>query len=102
MIPRPPRSTLFPYTTIFRSVWEYGAGSGRVGFETVGRMRDQVEHRGPDSPGARIFDDGRLGFGFRRLAIVDLDRKSTRLNSSHANISYAVFCLQKKPISRMP
>src|SRR3712207_2948722 len=72
MIPRPPRSTLFPYTTIFRSVWEYGAGSGRVGLETVGRMRDQVEHRGPDSSGARIFDDGRLGFGFRRLAIVDL------------------------------
>jgi asparagine synthase (glutamine-hydrolysing) len=53
-------------------VWEYGAGAGRVGVGVVERMRDRVEHRGPDSSGARIFDEGRLGLGFRRLAIVDL------------------------------
>ncbi|HVF42595.1 MAG TPA: hypothetical protein VM936_06275, partial [Pyrinomonadaceae bacterium] len=53
-------------------VWEYGAGPGRVELETVERMSAQVEHRGPDSSGAQIFDEGRLGLGFRRLAIVDL------------------------------
>src|SRR3954466_6936728 len=53
-------------------VWEYGAGSGRVGVEVVERMRDRVEHRGPDDSGARVFDEGRLALGFRRLAIVDL------------------------------
>src|SRR5438270_9633191 len=71
MIRRPPRSTLFPYTTLFRSLWlppEYDAGAGR------GRGR-----RFPV-----LFD------------LVGLDRKSTRLNSSHSQISYAVFCLKKK------
>jgi asparagine synthase (glutamine-hydrolysing) len=53
-------------------VWEYGAASGRVGVGLVERMRDQMEHRGPDDSGAEIFDGGRLGLGFRRLAIVDL------------------------------
>lgn len=53
-------------------MWEYGAASGRVGVELVERMRDRVEHRGPDDSGARVFDEGRLGLGFRRLAIVDL------------------------------
>ena len=55
-------------------VWEYGAASGRVGLGLVERMRDRVEHRGPDDAGARVFDDGRLGLGFRRLAIIDLSR----------------------------
>jgi asparagine synthase (glutamine-hydrolysing) len=55
-------------------VWEYGAASGGVGPELVGRMRDPMEHRGPDDSGARVFDEGRLGLGFRRLAIVDLSR----------------------------
>ena len=55
-------------------MWEYGAGSGRVGVGVVERMRDRVEHRGPDDAGAEIFDEGRLGLGFRRLAIVDLSR----------------------------
>src|SRR3712207_8067542 len=67
MIRRPPRSTLFPYTTLFRS--GQAAGGGALGHPHV--------HVG-----------GALG---RRV-----DRKSTRLNSSHANISYAVFCLKKK------
>ena len=55
-------------------MWEYGAAAGRVGVELVERMRDRVEHRGPDDSGARVFDEGRLGLGFRRLAIVDLSR----------------------------
>src|ERR1035437_10816168 len=65
MIRRPPRSTLFPYTTLFRSRY---APAGR-------------------RPGSRPVRENRLWH---------LDRKSTRLNSSHANISYAVFCLKKK------
>src|SRR3712207_7621329 len=95
MIRRPPRSTLFPYTTLFRS-----------------RVRDEQRHRGQDPevqderrrvPVAAGADGGAAGYvaglsgrgggghaGYRR------DRKSTRLNSSHANISYAVFCLKKK------
>src|SRR5438445_9623529 len=69
MIRRPPRSTLFPYTTLFRS-----AGNG------AHHCQSQSE------------------FGRRRRAriLTETDRKSTRLNSSHANISYAVFCLKKK------
>src|SRR6185295_7721593 len=66
MIRRPPRSTLFPYTTLFRS-------------EAAGAPR---RHRTPSAPG--------------RAEPPAADRKSTRLNSSHANISYAVFCLKKK------
>src|SRR5947209_12034328 len=75
MIPRPPRSTLFPYTTLFRSL--------------------------------RVFEDDHAGDAVRPLRVRDVvaldparpageDRKSKRLNSSHANISYAVFCLKKK------
>src|SRR5437879_6852182 len=73
MIPRPPRSTLFPYTTLFRSLVRRPRLSRR--------LRERAgHHRG----GARA----------RRLG--DADRKSTRLNSSHRCISYAVFCLKKK------
>ncbi|HST53303.1 MAG TPA: asparagine synthase (glutamine-hydrolyzing) [Pyrinomonadaceae bacterium] len=53
-------------------VWEYGAASGRVEVATVERMRDTMTHRGPDDAGAEILDGGRLGFGFRRLSIIDL------------------------------
>src|SRR5258707_11055803 len=75
MIRRPPRSTLFPYTTLFRSIL--------------------VCSRRP------MLDDGRAGCEVARLLLrapsrCKEDRKSTRLNSSHANISYAVFCLKKK------
>src|SRR3712207_8134326 len=86
---RPPRSTLFPYTTLFRSLVDVGRDElpadpvreppGFVIAEDVLRPVDQV--RGP----------------VRR--VVGRDRKSTRLNSSHANISYAVFCLKKKIIA---
>src|SRR3712207_7337727 len=73
MIRRPPRSTLFPYTTLFRSESNEGATIGSA--EAVGLIPGRTD------PG---------------LATAYIDRKSTRLNSSHANISYAVFCLKKK------
>jgi asparagine synthase (glutamine-hydrolysing) len=55
-------------------VWEYGAATGRVEGATVERMRDEMAHRGPDDAGAELLDEGRLGFGFRRLSIIDLSR----------------------------
>src|SRR3712207_7175597 len=81
MIRRPPRSTLFPYTTLFRSPG--GA-----------RSLDRLRRGGRGGHGGR--DDGRVTVRVRRCAVACQDRKSTRLNSSHANISYAVFCLKKK------
>src|SRR3712207_7304064 len=83
MIRRPPRSTLFPYTTLFRSSFGRDC-DGRSLVETSGSKAPPIPH-----PGSRF----QVCFGFVGLA---LDRKSTRLNSSHANISYAVFCLKKK------
>src|SRR4051812_49730281 len=70
MIRRPPRSTLFPYTTLFRSSY-------------VGRKANEIAHP------LRVLEDSRTRSGWA-------DRKSTRLNSSHMSISYAVFCLKKK------
>jgi asparagine synthase (glutamine-hydrolysing) len=55
-------------------VWEYGAAEGRVSAALVERMRDRMQHRGPDDAGAEILDGGRLGLGFRRLSIIDLSR----------------------------
>src|SRR3712207_8311973 len=82
MIRRPPRSTLFPYTTLFRSV-----GAGLLG-----------------GPGQELHRRRRPRAGRAPVVGEDLgdaeDRKSTRLNSSHANISYAVFCLKKKNIEQ--
>src|SRR3712207_6944587 len=82
MIRRPPRSTLFPYTTLFRSVDVGGDAAAVVGdgHRAVRIERDR---------------DFRCVTG-QRLVDGVVDRKSTRLNSSHANISYAVFCLKKK------
>src|SRR3712207_8376434 len=96
MIRRPPRSTLFPYTTLFRSEDAAEDGEGFVGAlhvdegdgVPVGHLKvvgDELLRRG-------VFAQGRLVV----LALDGEDRKSTRLNSSHANISYAVFCLKKK------
>src|SRR3712207_8266515 len=83
MIRRPPRSTLFPYTTLFRSI-EHGEG-----WELDSRIEQAMDAlRCP--PGDEPVTH--LSGGERRR----VDRKSTRLNSSHANISYAVFCLKKK------
>ncbi|HEU4479957.1 MAG TPA: hypothetical protein VFR80_15665, partial [Pyrinomonadaceae bacterium] len=53
-------------------VWEAGATEGRVETALLGRMRDQMQHRGPDDAGELVFDEGRGGFGFRRLSIIDL------------------------------
>jgi len=53
-------------------VWEYGASEGRVNESLLGSMRDQMQHRGPDDSGELVFDNGRGGFGFRRLSIIDL------------------------------
>src|SRR3712207_8449478 len=77
MIRRPPRSTLFPYTTLFRSRTRARSRTGR-------RIMGRGAPRRPDRVGGAA--------RWRRAG----DRKSTRLNSSHANISYAVFCLKKK------
>src|SRR3712207_7394271 len=102
MIRRPPRSTLFPYTTLFRSP---PAPVRRRGGPTGGR-RVRRRRAGPARHSAHRRATGvALVLGHRRQPP---DRKSTRLNSSHANISYAVFCLKKKkkqtntstPISR--
>src|SRR3712207_7404757 len=101
MIRRPPRSTLFPYTTLFRSIGEHrGEGGDELAlFRTV---HCHVSFSaGPPSPGPRPCLT--LGAGgpthATRPGRRRRDRKSTRLNSSHANISYAVFCLKKKQIS---
>src|SRR3712207_7059649 len=89
MIRRPPRSTLFPYTTLFRSLalavtvapalllWRRGRPLGALGW--IGGI-------------------ALAGLAALAILLADPDRKSTRLNSSHANISYAVFCLKKKKI----
>src|SRR5260221_7752450 len=84
MIRRPPRSTLFPYTTLFRS-WPKGQKAFR---------EDHVRAAGP---AAGLVDVKVVSFTSTRPA----DRKSTRLNSSHTVISYAVFCLKKKKINGM-
>src|SRR5688572_32069641 len=98
MIRRPPRSTLFPYTTLFRS-------------QRRADIAEQQEQHDDDEQGAfeQVLLDGpdraldqfgavvdRLGRDAGRQRLRRLDRKSTRLNSSHSQISYAVFCLKKK------
>src|SRR5689334_24364600 len=91
MIRRPPRSTLFPYTTLFRSHVEPTAGRHDHGRAVGdGRIRQVGRERG-DGHVAHADATRRLGEGDLLL-----DRKSTRLNSSHSSISYAVFCLKKK------
>src|SRR3712207_8194760 len=96
MIRRPPRSTLFPYTTLFRSVRRLGAlarALGRGG-GVVGAGRAVLAPRA-GVPGGRRLARSRC-VPRARACVRERDRKSTRLNSSHANISYAVFCLKKK------
>src|SRR3712207_7640098 len=98
MIRRPPRSTLFPYTTLFRSrEAQERLEAADEQFAEWGRARSRVTY-GPAFLGATLLARGELAGAREVLARGQLeeDRKSTRLNSSHANISYAVFCLKKK------
>src|SRR3712207_6927848 len=91
MMRRPPKSTLFPYTTLFRSVVAVGGGD-----ERVRPLDSRLEQRIQLEPGPhRELPPGVLP-GRIQVELQAGDRKSTRLNSSHANISYAVFCLKKK------
>src|SRR2546427_1320722 len=93
MIRRPPRSTLFPYTTLFRSPHDaQSAAWPRHDAEPCALVRWHD---------ARVAGATREPLGHHRIALEDQsDRKSTRLNSSHSQISYAVFCLKKKNVHR--
>src|SRR3712207_7211305 len=102
MIRRPPRSTLFPYTTLFRSTWNGLPPTGRsLSIPVLGIYVFEEDRLVCE----RVYYDQlavMLGLGVARdpesalgQVTTFLDRKSTRLNSSHANISYAVFCLKK-------
>src|SRR5690349_22833954 len=93
MIRRPPRSTLFPYTTLFRSRRSTSA-EGSVNGKYDGRKRVSI-------PAPNI-DAAKWSSEPLRWAISPRDRKSTRLNSSHVEISYAVFCLKKKKYNPNP
>src|SRR5437899_9633521 len=91
-LPRPPASTLFPYTTLFRSG---GAGGLLIAAWGVELLRAFAPDSLPRVAEIRI-DGWVLGFTLVLSMIAGVDRKSTRLNSSHLGISYAVFCLKKK------
>src|SRR3712207_7309483 len=90
MIRRPPRSTLFPYTTLFRSP-RSRRPAPEDDLDALAPARPRGDDSGVPRPPRATGADQRRLHGLR-----DADRKSTRLNSSHANISYAVFCLKKK------
>src|SRR2546430_8686446 len=93
MIRRPPRSTLFPYTTLFRSLLTAPAHQPA--------LRDE-SRAGASSHRLPPHDQGGAGADPARLRPRERDRKSTRLNSSHSQISYAVFCLKKKNTTSPP
>src|SRR3712207_8200780 len=90
MIRRPPRSTLFPYTTLFRSVRHWGTDydwrKAEAKLNALPQFMTEIDG----------LDIHFIHVRSRHANALPLDRKSTRLNSSHANISYAVFCLKKK------
>src|SRR5688572_31002712 len=94
MLRRPPRSTLFPYTTLFRSA----SCSGAVRYHRLNVVSSGINERAAEAGafrrGSRAGDDVKRTRKLRRRE--RQDRKSTRLNSSHSQISYAVFCLKKK------
>src|SRR5687768_17821169 len=92
MIRRPPRSTLFPYTTLFRSAAEVGLVMGYMSQRILGQY--ELSLLQPEVPPRLLFVRPNLRRAVR-------DRKSTRLNSSHGYISYAVFCLKKKKKSNI-
>src|SRR3712207_7326243 len=92
MIRRPPRSTLFPYTTLFRSLRERGDEPLLVAVDLLVVAHELLVEDVQQGLAGDVGDVVRA----RRGGAAEGDRKSTRLNSSHANISYAVFCLKKK------
>src|SRR3712207_8993386 len=92
MIRRPPRSTLFPYTTLFRSTGE--------NLFSLQDARNLIRYAGMRPDRDILQFDPALSYGLVEYLRM-IDRKSTRLNSSHANISYAVFCLKKKKLARI-
>src|SRR2546430_11629948 len=97
MIRRPPRSTLFPYTTLFRSIdW-----LGKIHIQQSFRRRKLVHPAGlvQAIEAALLQFEQSLAHSIGSRSSRRLDRKSTRLNSSHSQISYAVFCLEKKQLS---
>src|SRR2546422_6501618 len=96
MIRRPPRSTLFPYTTLFRSVfvWLFGYSTQRITIAALMAALAIYKHK---SNIQRLIAGTENRFGDKKAPP---DRKSTRLNSSHGYISYAVFCLKKKKKQR--
>src|SRR3712207_8042208 len=99
MIRRPPRSTLFPYTTLFRSAYELALAQGADVLELDVRATADghlVVHHDPTLRRTAAQPDHVADLTLDAMR----DRKSTRLNSSHANISYAVFCLKKKKHSQ--
>src|SRR3712207_6024864 len=104
MIRRPPRSTLFPYTTLFRSERQPGqVGRGNIRRGGLARLLAPREF---EQWGLELAPDHAVGVARSQVLGVEqrvqpVDRKSTRLNSSHANISYAVFCLKKKTNSEL-
>src|SRR3712207_7951971 len=100
MIRRPPRSTLFPYTTLFRSAtFDRDDEHRLVGAKVGDRRVDWLYEQGALS--SIDYGERATTFEYRHGRLQRTDRKSTRLNSSHANISYAVFCLKKKKKSSL-
>src|SRR3989449_4242078 len=95
MIRRPPRSTLFPYTTLFRSTIGFGASSVRPPSRVPKPPQNSTTFIPVTLPSTTCSSGTLPGWGAPRKR-VPVDRKSTRLNSSHGYISYAVFCLKKK------
>src|SRR2546429_4485202 len=95
MIRRPPRSTLFPYTTLFRSTQDLHVADWVETKPFRNPLLHQLDQRCRDLFRIVPFDEAEVGI---RVKLVD--RKSTRLNSSHGYISYAVFCLKKKRLRR--
>src|SRR5687768_18054553 len=93
MIRRPPRSTLFPYTTLFRSLTKVDMGTGELVDVVCGAPNVAAGHLYPFAPTGTVLPGG---LRIEKRKIRGQDRKSTRLNSSHGYISYAVFCLKKK------
>src|SRR3712207_8023463 len=105
MIRRPPRSTLFPYTTLFRSIALPTAKAARLALRTQQVLAHETDVTKTVDPFAGSYavesltDDVEAA---TRALMEAVDRKSTRLNSSHANNSYAVFCLKKKKLLNVP